>query len=103
MPLRPPFPPGMETARFTLSWARAATDFTAIWKYVGSRSKPILSYPTELAAARVEPEPANGSRITPSPRGKTALTTHRKKSWGFNDGCGAISFSAREVGFERIT
>src|SRR2546428_213264 len=64
---------------------------------------PILGYPTEFAAASVEPDPANGSRITPSPSGSAARTTRLRKSCGFNDGWGTILRSALDVGLDRIT
>ena len=64
---------------------------------------PTLSQPTAFAAASVEPDPANGSRTSPRPRGNTARTTWRRNAWGFSEGCGAIARSIRGVGYEAMT
>jgi len=71
--------------------------------YRSSASTPTLSCPTALAAASVEPEPANGSRITPSSSGRTDRTKCRKNACGLSEGWGAMARSARGVGLDLIT
>ena len=43
-------------------------------------SMPMLLKPIAVAAATVDPEPMNGSRMTPLPRGRAAWTSCRMKS-----------------------
>src|SRR6202048_5347830 len=76
---------------------------SAIFTYFGSLATPILLYPRKLAAANVDPLPANGSSTTPSPNGSAARTSLRIKSCGFSDGCGATLRSTFKVGREGIT
>jgi len=63
----------------------------------------MLFRPQALAAAIVEPDPINGSRIVPSPNGSEARTIWRIKCWGFNEGCGAASRSPFRATDEGIT
>lgn len=75
----------------------------AVWaslKYSESTSIPMLSSPQAVAAAIVEPEPMNGSKIVPSASGRDARTICRMKPWGFKVGWGAIFFSSPRAGEE---
>lgn len=74
----------------------------AILKYSVLISSPMLRSPQAEAAAVVDPEPMNGSRMTPSPSGSAARTSCRRKCCGLSDGCGAISRSRPRAGEEQI-
>src|SRR6266446_2583935 len=74
----------------------------AIVKYSSLTSSPTLRNSQAVAAAIVEPEPMNGSRMVPSPSGSAARTICLRKFCGFNDGCGAISLSRRLAGEDKM-
>src|SRR2546422_9340343 len=74
----------------------------AVEKYSVLNSRPMLLSPQAVAAAIVEPEPMNGSKIVPSPSGSAARAICRRKFCGFKDGCGAISLSRRLAGDDWI-
>ena len=58
----------------------------------------MLRYPIASAAAMVDPDPANGSRMIPFPNGNAALTNCRRKDCGFKLGWGANDRSDVLVG-----
>ena len=63
---------------------------------------PMLCKPHASAAARVDPEPANGSSTTPLPSGKLDRTNGRRNACGFRDGCGAMARSGPRAGADFI-
>ncbi len=77
--------------------------FCASKTYVGSTSIPTPLYSSASQAASVEPLPAKGSRIVPSPRGSTARASCRRKACGSKLGCGASDRSSARVGLLTIT
>src|SRR5690606_18487974 len=64
----------------------AAMRLRMMSQYSGSISIPITLRPSSMAATKVEPTPANGSRIVP-PTGETKRTARRISATGFSQAC----------------
>lgn len=62
----------------------------------------MLLSPRTCAAARVAPDPAKGSRMTPFPRGKDAETICRMNAWGLREGWSAHFRSAPRAGADAM-